>query len=163
MPDIDEVTIRAAHPNDYVPVCRLMDALDVLHRERLPWLFKAPDFQPRSEAFFANLLGRDDSAVFVADAAHVVGVAFGLMRTAPEFPVFVRQRWGVLDNLAVDAAWRRRGIGKRLAQSVEAWARDLGASWTELNVYEFNVEARRFYEALGYLPVATRLRKPSAG
>jgi GNAT superfamily N-acetyltransferase len=163
MTNADEATIRMARPEDYDQICRLMDALDELHHKRLPWLFKATDVQPRSESFFADLLNRDDSAVFVADAGRVVGVAFGLMRTAPEFPVFVRQRWGVLDNLVVDRAWRRRGIGKRLAHSVEKWACGLGAPWVELNVYEFNAEARRFYQALGYLPVATRLRKPFAG
>ena len=160
MTNTQEVTIRRAGPHDYVQVCRLLDALDELHRQRLPWMFKAPDVPPRSQPFFVDLLNRDDSVVFVADAAHLVGVALGFMRTAPEFPVFVRQRWGVLDNLVVDIAWRRRGIGKLLALSVEEWALSLGAPWVELNVYEFSIEARRFYESLGYLPLATRLRKP---
>jgi ribosomal protein S18 acetylase RimI-like enzyme len=124
-------------------------------------LFKAPEGQPRSEAHFSDLLGRDDAAVFVADAGQVVGVAQGLLRTAPEFPVFRKQRWGVLDGLVVDPACRRRGLGKRLTQAVEAWAFEAGAPWVELNVYEFNTEARRFYEALGYLPVSAKLRKPS--
>jgi hypothetical protein len=29
-----------------------------------------------------------------------------------------------------------------------------------LGVYEFNDDARAFYQALGYLPVLTKLRKP---
>jgi GNAT superfamily N-acetyltransferase len=95
----------------------------------------------------------------VADAGLVVGVAFGLMRAAPEVPVFVEQRCGVLDGLAVDAAWRRRGIGRLLVRAVESWAVRLGAPWVELNVYEFNAEARQFYEALGYLPLSTKLRR----
>ena len=161
MANVHEPTIRTARPGDYADLSRLMHKLDELHRERLPWMFQTPDRQPRSEAFFANLLNRDDSAVFVADVSHIVGVALGFMRTAPEFPVFIRQRWGVLDNLVVDPEWRRRGIGRLLAQSVEKWAVGLGAPWVELNVYEFNAEGRRFYEALGYLPLATRLRKAS--
>jgi GNAT superfamily N-acetyltransferase len=160
MLDADEVIIRRARFDDHAQACRLSDALDELHRDQLPWMFETPDVQPRSEAYFADLLNREDSAVFVADAGRVVGVAFGLLRSAPEFPVFRRQRWGVLDGLVVDPTWRRRGIGKRLTYAVEGWALESGAPWIELNVYEFNTEARRFYEALGYLPFSTKLRKP---
>lgn len=45
------------------------------------------------------------------------------------------------------------------------WGTRFGVPWVELNVYEFNSEARRFYEALGYLPYSLKLRKlgPNAG
>jgi GNAT superfamily N-acetyltransferase len=155
-----EAIIRRARPDDYAQACRLLDGLDELHRDRAPWMFKAPASQPRSEDFFADLLNNEDAVVFVADAGHLVGVAHGLMRAAPDSPVFVRQRWGVVDGLVVDPACRRRGIGKLLTLSIEEWALGLGASWVELNVYEFNAEARRFYEALGYLPLSTKLSKP---
>jgi GNAT superfamily N-acetyltransferase len=160
MPTSHEATIRTAHRDDYSQVCRLSDALDELHRDSLPWMLKTPDVPARSEAFFADLLSREDSAVFVADATAVVGVAFGVLRAAPTLPVFIPQRSGVLDGLVVDPAWRRRGIGKRLAESVEQWALAAGAAWVELNVYDFNADARRFYESLGYLPLSTKLRKP---
>jgi GNAT superfamily N-acetyltransferase len=123
-------------------------------------MFKAPDAQPRSETFFAELLNGENSAVFVAEAGTVVGIALGVMRAAPQHAIFVQQRYGVIDDIVVEPAWRRRGIATLLAHSVEAWAMSLGATWVELNVYDFNIEARRFYEALGYLPLFTRLRKP---
>lgn len=126
-------------------------------------MFKVPSDQARSESYFSELLNRDDSSVFVADAGHLVGAAVGLMRVAPEFPIFVPQRWGVLDALVVDPAWRRRGIGKLLARSVETWAIRSGAPWVEANVYEVNADARRFYEAMGYLPLSTKLRSRDIG
>jgi GNAT superfamily N-acetyltransferase len=154
------VAIRKARMGDHDATCRLMDTVDELHRERLPWLFKTPDSQPRSEAFFADLLGRADCAVFVAEAAAgVVGAAFGLIRSAPDLQMFIEQRYGVIDGLAVDAAWRRSGVGRRLVQAVEVWTLDAGAAWVELNLYEFNQDARHFYEVLGYLPLSTKLRK----
>src|SRR3954447_10298154 len=160
MLNADEAIIRRARFDDYAEACRLSDAVDELHRDRLPWVFKTPDVQPRSEACFSDLLNREDTAVFVAGAGHVVGIAFGRLRSPPELPVFRQQRFGVLDELVVDPTWRRRGIGRRLAHAVEQWARESGAPWIELNVYDFNTEARRFYEALGYLPLSTKLRKP---
>lgn len=68
MSTVHEITLRRAQLGDYVQACRLTDAGDLLHREGVPWMFKAPEIQPRSEAYFADLLGRDDAAVFVADA-----------------------------------------------------------------------------------------------
>ncbi len=162
MQDAGEVVIRRARMEDHAQTCRLYDAVDELHRQQLPWIFKRPETQPRPEAYFADLLSREDAAVFVADAGQVVGIAIGLIRLAPEFPVFRKQSWGILDGIAVDPHWRRRGIGKRLTVAVEEWAIGLGVPWVELNVYEFNAEARRFYEALGYLPVSTKLRKPTS-
>jgi ribosomal protein S18 acetylase RimI-like enzyme len=154
------IAIRTARLDDYAAACRLMDGVDELHRDRLPWMFKAPDSPPRSEAFFAERLNRQDAAVFVADAGPIVGIAIGMMRAAPEHAVFIQQRYGVIDDIVVDPAFRRRGIATLLAHAVETWATSLGAPWVELNVYDFNTEARRFYEALGYLPLFTRLRKP---
>lgn len=159
MPNTQEVIIRKARPPDYAQACRLFDALDQLHRERAPWMFKTPPSQPRSEDFFADLLNNEDAVVFVADVGSLVGLAHGLMRTAPDIPVFVNQRWGVVEGLLVDPAWRRRGIGRRLTEAIEEWANGLGAAWVELNVYDFNAEAREFYGALGYLPLSTKLRK----
>ncbi|HEY3256251.1 MAG TPA: GNAT family N-acetyltransferase, partial [Polyangiaceae bacterium] len=74
--------------------------------------------------------------------------------------LFIRQSWGVLDNIAVSQSWRRRGVGTALIHDAERWVRARGANWIELGVYEFNEDARSFYRALGYFPVSTKLRKP---
>ena len=156
----NDPTIRAASLEDYAGVCRLLDGVDALHHANLPWMFQQPAEPPRTAAYFAGLLNGADSAVYVADAGSIVGVAYGFMRAAPELPIFVQQRWGVLDGLAVDATWRRRGLGSSLVRAIEAWAIGAGAAWVELSVYDFNAEARRFYETLGYLPLRTVVRKP---
>lgn len=156
----DEVTIRRARADDCAGVCRLFAELDALHRENLPWLVGPPPSESEAETRLAEMLASEDSAVFVADAGGAVGAALGRLRKAPDFPAFVHPTWGVLESLVVDSAWRRRGVGKRLARAVETWAVERGAPWVEVNVYAFNDEARRFYESLGFLSLRTVLRKP---
>jgi diamine N-acetyltransferase len=156
--------VRPGTPGDYAEMCALLAEVDELHRLNLPWMFQKPTVEPRSKDFFERLLASEDSAVLVADAGHrLVGVATALMRTSPDFAVFINQRWGVLDNIAVSKSWRRRGVGAALIADAERRLRALGAVWIELGVYEFNDDARSFYRALGYLPVSTKLRKAFHG
>ena len=145
-------------------MCALLAEVDELHRLNLPWLFQKPTAEPRSKAFFEQLLNSGTSLVLVAEAgSRLVGVATALMKSSPDFALFVSQCWGVLDNIAVAKSWRRRGVGAALIADAERWLRDRRANWIELGVYEFNQDARSFYRALGYLPVLTKLRKPLHG
>jgi diamine N-acetyltransferase len=154
-------TVRAATLSDCAGMCALLAAVDELHHLNVPWLFRRPSAEPRPKEFFEQLLRGPDSTVLVAEAREqLVGVATAWLRDAPDFAVFVTQRWAVLDNIAVSEAWRRRGVGTALTREAERWAHSRGAKWLELGVYEFNDSARSFYQALGYAPVSTKLRKP---
>jgi ribosomal-protein-alanine N-acetyltransferase len=53
-------------------------------------------------------------------------------------------------NLAVGAAWRRRGIGGRLMQTALEAARANGVGRVFLEVRESNATARAFYQRLGF-------------
>jgi ribosomal protein S18 acetylase RimI-like enzyme len=153
--------VRSVTPSDYADIAGLLGEVDELHRANAPWLFQKPVREPWSREFFDRLLASGDAAMLVADAERqLVGVATVMMRRAPDFSVFINQSWGVLDNIAVARAWRRRGAGRALTRAAEQWALARGAKWLELGVYEFNAEARAFYQALGYSPVSTKLRKP---
>jgi ribosomal protein S18 acetylase RimI-like enzyme len=157
----EPIIVRSATLADYEDTCALLGAVDELHRRNVPWLFRKPLAEPRSRDFFGRLLQGEDSTVLVAQAGTtLVGVATAILRDAPELAVFVPQRWGVLDNIAVLESWRRRGVGSSLTREAERWMTRRGANWIELGVYAFNEDARAFYQALGYLPVSTKLRKP---
>jgi GNAT superfamily N-acetyltransferase len=159
----DEIAIRPASPADYEPTGALFDQLDALHREQLPWLFRAPSERPRSQDYFDTLSASDRGCVLVAEAGGLVGLACVRLQRAPELAVFIPQTWGVLDDLVVSATFRRRGVGARLLGAAESWVMERGAAWLELGVYNFNADARAFYEALGYSPVSTKLRRPLPG
>ncbi|HEX4335242.1 MAG TPA: GNAT family N-acetyltransferase [Polyangiaceae bacterium] len=154
--------IRSATPDDVPAIDELLDGLDETHRIGAPWLFVEPASPPRPSGYFEEYLLGDTHAALVAVAGSdgVVGVSLGLLRSTPEFSVFRRERFGVLDGLAVASSFRRRGIGAHLVRATEEWARSKGAAWLELGVHEFNEDARRFYEALGFDTYFRKLRKP---
>lgn len=61
-------------------------------------------------------------------------------------------------NLAVAPAWRRRGIGRRLIETVLEGAVSAGAGRVFLEVRESNAGARAFYVRLGFAEAGRRPR-----
>lgn len=155
------VVIRPFVAADHEALRALCEELDTRHRQAAPWLFMKPEREPRPPGHFESRVQAGSAAVLVADDGDsVVGHIIMAVREPPPFPVFKRQRLGVIDDLAVLHTHRRRGIGTKLLRAGEEWLISAGASVLELNVYEFNVEARAFYEAVGYAPLLTRMQKP---
>ncbi len=56
--------------------------------------------------------------------------------------------------------WRQRGIGHAVSQAVVAWARERGASSVLLSVSDWNDEARRVYESIGFVPTGVQKALP---
>ncbi|WP_426560357.1 GNAT family N-acetyltransferase [Angustibacter sp. McL0619] len=56
-----------------------------------------------------------------------------------------------VESVRVDAALRGQGAGGRLMSWIEGYARDRGAALIQLTTDKRRVEARRFYERLGFV------------
>lgn len=63
---------------------------------------------------------------------------------------------GYLITLDVAIAYRRKGLARRLVQTIEDRVEAAGAHWMELHVFVENEAAIRFYEAAGYKRKALR-------
>jgi ribosomal-protein-alanine N-acetyltransferase len=70
----------------------------------------------------------------------------------------VAGRRGYIVTLDVAPDCRRVGLGLRLMMEAEQRVVAAGARWMDLHVFTGNIAATRFYERLGYVRVATRLR-----
>ena len=109
----------------------------------------ATAFDPRTEDGFeeryARILGRDDWALLVAcDGPALVGYAL-----AQDYGPGLRRAFGVgrMHDLYVDPAYRRRGAGRLLVQSVVAWCRTRPAPM--ILDWQSRLDAAPFYDALG--------------
>jgi GNAT superfamily N-acetyltransferase len=156
------VIIRHAIDADYEDLCPLLAGLDAYHRAARPDLFQAADGPARTRAFIAGLIAGPDSTILVAEAPQesggvLAGFAMLLLQVRSGLPIVVPRRLVVVENLFVDDDHRRAGIGRALLDRARAWAVARHAGHVEIAVHEFNRDAVRFYEALGYETSTRRL------
>ena len=88
------------------------------------------------------------------DTRAIVGVASAELRTH-----FTGQVDCYMGELVVGPTHEGRGIGRRLVETVEAWAKQMNAPHVTLETGAANHRARRFYKGLGYLEEEVRLTK----
>ena len=109
----------------------------------------AGEFRPRLD----HLLAQPDHVILVAelDPDGVAGWIHGAEQQLLESP----RRCEIL-GLVVAAERRRRGVGCRLVEAVEAWARARSLSRIVVRSNVTRAESHPFYERLGYGLVKTQ-------
>ena len=144
------ITIRPAVSTDYPAVARLLRQIARQHCELRPDVFRPAQKYDKKQ--YAKLLKEKDSPILVAEneAGEVLGYAMCQVKEWKGHAVVFDHRLLYLDDLCVDEACRSQGIGARLMEGVVALARERGLARIELNVWECNEAALRFYERQGF-------------
>ncbi|MBV8813759.1 MAG: GNAT family N-acetyltransferase [Verrucomicrobia bacterium] len=150
------LSVRVAHNEDISSLRQLIDQVVAFHYQEAPTQFKDPA-AVLSGAYLEERLADPQAIVLVAECNRAqVGVAVALIREAP--PILTPNRVVLVENLAVEPRFRRTGVGRQLMDAAILWAQAQGITELDLNVYEFNTDAIRFYEALGFKTVSRRMR-----
>jgi len=115
--------------------------------ERVAELESASFGSPWQAETFRRLLRRTGAELLVVEI-HDRVIAYAVL-------------WCILDqgelaNIAVDEAWRGRGIGGRLLEHVLTRARERGVTDLFLEVRESNEVARGLYARCGFQSIGTR-------
>jgi GNAT superfamily N-acetyltransferase len=154
---VEAVSVRSAELRDREALCRLYYEFHEYHvrgvPDRLRGLGEPPDTYAGSELYQAltRILQDDDAAIFLAQVARrTVGLVEAYLRQDEPNPLRVSRRYGYLQSLMVDEAFRRRGIGTQLMDAAQRWAQDKGAAEMRLEIWEFEAGPLRFYEGRGY-------------
>ena len=152
-------SVRVARREDVPSLEHLIDQIVAFHHREAPTHFKDPG-RLSSAGYLEERLADPDSVVLIAERNHShVGVAVAVIREVP--PILRPSRVVLVENLAVDDKFRRTGVGRKLIEAALVWARAQDVTELDINVYEFNVDAIRFYEALGFETVSRRMRRPT--
>lgn len=98
-----------------------------------------------------EMLEAENKDILVAERNGVIcGLACVDYIDLPENPYrFARQFYRV-SEFGVDKAFQRQGVATELVEFMKQDAKEKGFGQIELDVWEFNEEAREFYKAVGF-------------
>ncbi len=149
----EDFTIRPGRRDDAAEAARLWMHSAEEHTAHDPVYETAPGAEKTMRRFLADLASSGHSFLFVAvSGGRVVGFISGELREGS--PTFLPKTWASVDDVFVEPGHRNRGMGRAFIKSVEAWAKERGASGVSLQVAAANARARRFYEDLGFREIS---------
>lgn len=151
--------IRRALEKDAPKICDLLAQVNEVHYKGRPDIFKLGLKYSVEEV--KDILKKEDSPVFVYvdQNDEVLGYVFCLLVKQTNLSLFTDVTTLYIDDLCVDNAHQRKGIGKRLFEFAVNFAKEKGCYNLTLNVWSCNPTALKFYEALGLSPQKTYLEK----
>lgn len=135
--------IRTATDADTGPLCEYAQAL---FAERLPGIYhrETPTFEEERE-FIRSYVEPANSTMLVAEEdGRIVGLIGFLGRTLAE-----ESHVGEF-GLSVSRAYRGRGIGTALIESLIAWGSEHGISRIEVHSWANNPDAARLHTRMGF-------------
>jgi ribosomal protein S18 acetylase RimI-like enzyme len=153
-PPEDGVTIRRYRADDAPRVKAITAAafapvsVDAAVDRRWPGLAPVPWVERKWASMQPQLVGEPEHCWVAECAGEVVGYVTCEIR--PDLGL------GRIPDLAVDRAWRGRGLGRRLLEHALGTFRDLGLSLAKIETLAHNEVGRHLYPTLGFELVATQ-------
>jgi len=132
--------IKRITPSEYKLVTGLFDQYRVF--------YKQPSDIALAENFIKERLENEESVIFVAFDDD--GIAAGFTQLYPLISsVRAIKNW-LLNDLYVDAAYRKQGIGEALIKTAMDFAAGENATYLKLETAVDNYTAQSLYEAIGF-------------
>ena len=145
---MDHPRIRPAVPQDLAAVNSLLQQVLSVHHEGRPDLFHAIGKKYTDEELLA-IFAHPETPVFVYEAdGKVLGYAFCALEHKGSGSL--RELTTLyIDDICTAPEAARRGVGAALFEEAKRIGRDNGCVRVDLNVWEFNKAAIKFYEKMG--------------
>jgi ribosomal protein S18 acetylase RimI-like enzyme len=144
--------IRRAVPGDESILAALGKAVHELHVAARPDIFLPYDAETL-RTWFGELLAADEVKVWIVEVDCVAAGYVSAARKSREANPFSPAReWCEIDNLSVDPAFQKQGLGRLLMETAMADARSAGLHAFELTTWWFNEAGRAAFQSLGFQP-----------
>ncbi|MBO4781109.1 MAG: GNAT family N-acetyltransferase [Lachnospiraceae bacterium] len=146
--------VRPALKKDIPSILKLLVQVDMVHHNGRPDIFKGPATKYNAEQL-EEIIANKDTPVFVCvnEEDTVMGHAFCIHKQEKDDPVLTDIKTLYIDDICVDEAFRRRGVGADLYNYILEYAKNTGIYNITLNVWNCNPGAMKFYESMGLKPL----------
>ncbi len=141
--------IRDMESKDHPEIDRLMKELHELHVKGRPDLYTELEHPYSREEFEKIVSDPEIIAILAEEKSVVIGLCIGTLRKKSGM---VETKTMYIEDLIVDRNFRGKGIASQLYEEMEERGRNTGAKRLDLMVWEFNSDAKRFYEKQGMRP-----------
>ncbi len=152
--------IRQVMPHDAPLIARLNTTVQQLHYELEPVRYKAPDPDvPMLRQLYEQWLRRSDCVAFLAQIdRQPVGYIICFVQEPTANPFVNAVKSLRIDQISVDVAYQRQGIGRALMEAAYETAQQHEVAEVTLGVHIYNENAQQFFKAMGFAPGHLRMR-----
>jgi GNAT superfamily N-acetyltransferase len=150
--------VRRAKRSDIDGILEVWKEHMDFHSEIYPLFARAEDGHVRFAEFLSKHWNDPDWALFVADEeGAIVGYCLATILDYP--PVFHIRNFGFIQDMAVSAEFRRRGIGTELLERLVVWFKEQGVRRVELQALIGNEVSQSFWSKRGFAQYLSRFAR----
>ncbi|MBN1273454.1 MAG: GNAT family N-acetyltransferase [Candidatus Aminicenantes bacterium] len=149
--------ISEAILDDAESIARIQAVVHNMHVGNIAWYFKKVDDHRFVEAMRKVIQRTETYAIVAKIDEEIVGYAVCFIRDVPESAFIKENRYLYLEQIGVHPLFRRRGIGRELIKAILEYARQKSLGRVVLDTWEFNEEALRFFQSMGFEIQMSRL------
>lgn len=151
--------VRFARKEDYEAINALRAPVCALHSNGYPALFK-PVFAKDHQERVLKMMEDPEQDVLVAEEnGQLLGFAMVEYIKREETNSMYAVHEAHIVEIGVDETSQGKGIGTALIQAVKDAAKVRGCRSVQLDVWEFNKSALRFYEKLGFVTLRRKMEQ----
>lgn len=151
--------IRLARKEDYEAINVLRAPVCELHANSYPNVFK-PVFAQDHQERVLKMIENPEQEVFVAEESGVLlGFAMVEYIKREETNSMHAVHTAHIVEIGVDDKAQGKGVGTALIETVKTEAKARGCHSVQLDVWEFNKSALRFYEKLGFVTFRRKMEQ----
>ena len=151
--------VRKALSGDLDGIYSTFSLADLMHLKAHPEVFQKPADPSGIQEYILMGIQAEDAIVFVAEVNdEIIGAVIAVIRQTPEISVLVPGSYVSVENLVVAKESRKLGVGRALMEAIHLWAQEHNLNQIQLTVWDFNKDARIFYEKMGYKMLHHRMR-----
>lgn len=151
--------VRFARKEDYEAINALRAPVCALHSNGYPALFKPVFAKDHQERVLKMMEDLEQDVLVAEENGQLLGFAMVEYIKREETNSMYAVHEAHIVEMGVDETFQGKGIGTALIQAVKDAAKVRGCRSVQLDVWEFNKSALRFYEKLGFVTLRRKMEQ----